>query len=223
MKFLRLSTLALVGLGFLAQTALGNTDADEEFVPTEQKPFNIRVTYDIDEHPQSFESTNLIELVNGEEISVTYNIKNGEEESVSVVGVAGSFNDPVTGLSKRNLTASSVGPLKLLKDMTFEFTQKIGIDLEPENYLFVPSIYVLKDDQLMLLGSKNQLITVSDPQISVFQPQMLFLELVLLASFGGIIYALYATFGASYFQKPATAPKNKKVGSSNAKKTKKNK
>ncbi|ODV86842.1 hypothetical protein CANARDRAFT_174881 [[Candida] arabinofermentans NRRL YB-2248] len=167
------------------------------FVPTEEKPFNFRIEYLIKDK-QSV-SSELVPVTNGDTLSLEYEFTNGELEDCTIVGVGGQLISPVSGEVLYNVTATNVGPLSVAQDESINFIQKIGIDLIPESYLIVPAIYIVYADQLMVLGSRNQLITVEDPQISIFNPKLLVLEVLLGGSLGYIVYLLYQTFGASYF------------------------
>ncbi|KAG0675301.1 Increased recombination centers protein 22 [Pichia californica] len=170
---------------------------DPNFVPTPEKPFNFAIDYVIS-FKEDEVSSQIDDLLNGETIELSYKFKNLEPTEVSVVGVGGELLDPVTGLNMANITASQIGPVSVLNNQTAAFTQRVGINLEPGKYLLVPAIYVVYQDQFMLLGSVNKIVNVVEPKISFFNPQLILAELILLASIAGIGYFLYTTFAASY-------------------------
>ncbi|KAG7879052.1 hypothetical protein KL905_003553 [Ogataea polymorpha] len=198
MKLLSLLvSLAVAVSGAAAEPAAKPEIAKGDFKPTEEKPFDLRVEYLIKDKQTS--PTELIGVENGETITIDYQFYNGEEDDCTILGVGGKLISPVTGDTLYNITATNIGPLSVGSQEVVSFSQKIGIDLNPDSYLVVPSIYVVFKEQIMMLGSRNQLIQVDDPNISIFNPKLLVLEVILAASVGGIVYFLYTLFGARYF------------------------
>lgn len=170
---------------------------DPSFVPSPEKPFNFVIDYSIafKEDPQS---GSIEDLTNGETIELLYNFQSLEPAEVSIVGVGGEMIDPVTGEVMANITASQIGPISVLNNDTSAFTQRVGINMPIGTFLLVPAIYVVYQEQFMVLGSKNKLITVVEPTISFFNPQLIVSELILLASTAAVVYYLYNTFAARY-------------------------
>ncbi|KAH3670587.1 hypothetical protein OGAPHI_001102 [Ogataea philodendri] len=191
------ASLALAVSALCADTKEKPDIVKGNFKPTAEKPFDLRVEYlikDKQEVPSA-----IVDIENGETISLNYKFYNGEDEECTVLGVGGKLISPVTGDVLYNITASNIGPLSVASQDIVEFSQNIGIDLNPDSYLVVPSIYVVFKEQLMMLGSRNQLIQVDDPKISIFNPKLLVLEAVLVSSLVGVAYLLYSLFGANYF------------------------
>lgn len=170
---------------------------DPNFVPTPEKPFNFKIEYDIS-FKEDPESGIIDDLINGETIELYYTFKNLEPSEVSIVGVGGELLDPISGLNMANITASQLGPVSVLNNQTVIFTQKVGINMQSGKYLLVPAVYIVYQDQFMLLGSTNKLVNVIEPTISFFNPQLILAELILIASFAGIGYLLYNLFAAKY-------------------------
>lgn len=183
--------------------------ADPNFVPTREKPYNFKIDYLIQDLQK--EITDQVIVKNGDVANVEYKFANDEDTEVIIVGVGGQLINPVTGDILANVTATQIGPLTIPAGESNIFIQKIGIDFNPDTYLFIPSIYVAFNDQLIGLGSRNQLLTVEDPTISFFNPALLFLEVILFGSLGGLGYFLYSTFGYKYIQ--GTAPTKKSTAS----------
>lgn len=173
--------------------------ADDSFVASDQKPYNFRIQYSVADKQDSI--SDVVSMTNGETYSLDYTVYNGEDEEVSIIGVGGSLNDPQSGAVSNNLTTGSIGPVVIPSGEAANFTQQINIDVAPGDYLVVPSIYAVYNSSMMLLGSRSQLISVEDPSISIFNPQLLLLELILLATLGGALYAAYELFGKQYLRK----------------------
>lgn len=190
----------------------------QEFQPTQEKPFNFRVEYLVKDK-QDKPSTEIVKASNGETISLVYNFTSGEDEPVSIVGVGGQMISPVTGNVAANITASQIGPLSVSAGESVQFIQKVAINMDPDNYLMVPAIFVVFQKKFMRLGSRNQLLDVTDPVISAFNPKLVISELLLGGSIVGILYVLYLFFGEKYFKGILPTPKSKVAGQKKAAKT----
>ena len=70
-------------------------------------------------------------------------------------------------------------------------------------------VYVAHEEKVKHVAIRGQLATVVEPNVSIFNPQLLFLELVLLATFAGFGYFVYEFWGKQYFK--GTAPVAAKV------------
>ncbi|GME75754.1 unnamed protein product [Ambrosiozyma monospora] len=183
----------------------------QTFTPTDEKPFNFRITYGIDSHPQPSAGASLA-VHNSEIVKVHYNFTNFETEEVSIVGVGGQMWDPVTGEVKANVTATNIGPLAVGSEGSVDFIQQVGIDLEPDvDYLFVPAIYIIFQEKLLVLGSTNTLVHVSDVEVSAFDPKFLILVVVLLATLAGVGYAVFEFWGKEYLIKYLAKNEGKKL------------
>lgn len=170
---------------------------DPNFVATPEKPFNFQIEYDI--AFKEDETKDIIEdLYNGETIELLYTFKSLEPAEVSIVGVGGELLDPVTGVVMANITASQIGPISVLNNEIANFTQRVGINMNPGKYLLVPAIYIMYQDQFMLLGSTNKLVNVVEPTVSFFDPQLILAELILGATIAGIAYFIYNSYASTY-------------------------
>lgn len=205
MKFtsalLAFSLLGLVACEEGSQAADLHPEENEggHFVDTAQVPFNLQVGYNIVGKPQS----DVVELLNGEEITLNYTFFNQEENEVSVVGVGGNFANPTNGDILANITDAKLGPIAVPAGEVRVFSQRIGINLPASNYLLNPGLYIVKDNSLALIGAKTQLAIVSEPPISLFSPQLLFLEFLLVATLGVGAYFVYINYGVAYFNTAA--------------------
>lgn len=161
----------------------------------EQLPFNYQIGYNIAGKPQS----DVVEFFNGEEITLNYTLVNNEDLEVNVVGVGGNFANPTNGQVLANISDAKIGPIAIQPGEAKVFSQRIGINLPANNYLLTPGLYVVRDSSLALLGAKTQLAIVSEAPISLFSPQLLFLEFLLVATLGVGVYFVYTNFGAAYF------------------------
>lgn len=175
---------------------------------------NFDINYVIQEHPDA-EPSEVVQLWQGQEINVRHTITNREETDLTIVGLGGSFRDPITGAFKVNLTSNSVGPVVLEPGETAEVGQKINLDFLPGNYFLAPQVYVAFNNELKVIQARGQLAVLKEVPISIFNPQLLFLEALLLALIGGAGYFVYTSYLQTYFK--GTAPI--KTGKSSARQT----
>ncbi|CAH6719650.1 increased recombination centers protein 22 [[Candida] jaroonii] len=157
---------------------------------------------DIDYSIEEFESsTGVLELFNSDTITLVYNVENDadSEHPLSIIGVSGTFNDPASNDIVSNITTGSVGPITLENGQSQQFKQAINLNLVPNNYILKPIVYMAVDNQIVPVTVKPLLANVSDIPISLFNPQLLFLELVLIVTIGVVGLVLYDLFGKNYF------------------------
>lgn len=170
---------------------------------TGKETVDILVDYTIKETPQ-LTKNDVASWTNGEAITLEYTINNNEESDVTVIGVTGQLLNPVTRQVVTNLTQGRIGPVAVPPGESAKFEQTININLVPNNYELVPQIFIVQGDLVKVIPCRSQLASVLDRAISFFDPRLIFLELVLLASFGGLIYLAYQIWGKNYVK--GTAP-----------------
>lgn len=171
-----------------------------------QNPLGL--AYTIEEYPEKNE---VIDIYNGDSITLTYTVANDNEQPATIIGVGGSFKDPNTNEVSTNLTTGNVGPIVLEQGQSQQFKQLVELNLIPGNYILAPIVYVVVEEQLVQFEAETQLASVSDRPISFFNPQLLFLELILVGTIGLVGYFGYLTFGKPYFKKVAPVKKPNKV------------
>lgn len=160
---------------------------------------NFELDYIIEQYPDVGQKE-VAQLFFEERISVLHTITNNEESDITIVGLGGAFRDPMDGEIKVNLTANSVGPVVVPPGESRTVGQKLTLDIIPSTYALVPNVYVSYKDELKGIQSRAQLVTVKEVPVSLFGPQMLFLEAILLSIFGGIGYYAYVTYFQAYFK-----------------------
>jgi len=164
---------------------------------------NFEVDYLILEYPDA-DKNEVIQMWQGEQINVRHTITNQEDTDITVVGLGGSFRDPITGEFKVNLTANSVGPVVIEPGKSVNVGQMITLDFVPGNYFLAPQVYVTFKDELKAIQARAQLAVVKEVPISFFNPQLLFLELIFVVLAGAIGYIFFPAFFQTYLK--GTAP-----------------
>ncbi|KAI5966928.1 IRC22 [Candida pseudojiufengensis] len=184
---------------------------------TGKETVDILTDYRIKETPEVTQK-DVANWVNGDEITLQYTVNNNEPEEITVIGVTGSFTNPVTNQIVTNLTQGRVGPVVIPPGKSEIFEQTISVDLIPNNYELIPQVFIAHEELIKVLPCRGQLASVIDKTISFFDPRLIFLEIVLLASFIALAYLGYEIWGKSYFKgtAPVKAVKVKKTGVSPA-------
>lgn len=168
---------------------------DPNFVPTPEKPFNIHIDSVIKFKEDGLD---IGDIYNGETIELLYNMTSFEPELLTVVGVGGELIDPVSGYVAANITAAKIGPVEIPNNTPTAFSQKVGIQLSPGAYVLSPAVYVRYDDQFMMLTAATKLVNIKDAKVSLFNPKLIFAELVLGSTVAFVLYSIFQAYGAHY-------------------------
>ncbi|EGW32823.1 uncharacterized protein SPAPADRAFT_60166 [Spathaspora passalidarum NRRL Y-27907] len=166
---------------------------------SEPNAIGILADYHIVQTP-NIKSNDVANWINDETVTISYQIQNNEAEEITLIGVTGSYRDPTTGEIASNLTNARIDALVIEPGTSGSFEQDIAVNLIPGNYLLVPQIFLAHENQVKVLTVRGQLLTIDDAPISIFDPRLILLELVLLASLGGLAYLGYDIWGKQYFQ-----------------------
>lgn len=188
---------------------LAAADLDIDEVPVVKKSAASVVKFDasyfIKEQPHlapsdvaSWQNTNVYTL--------TWEVTNQEEEPITLVGAGGSFRSPGSFDIVQNATAAPVGPLVVEAGQSASFEQPVDVDIVPGNYAFTPQVFFAFNNQLKIVQARPQLLEVSDKPLSLLDPQLLFIELIV----GGIVaaaaFSTYQSLGQT--KKPAAPVKS---------------
>ncbi|KAG1323687.1 hypothetical protein G6F62_009525 [Rhizopus arrhizus] len=157
----------------------------------------------------SFLITHLdVMIVNGQRNKVILDINNKEKSPYTVFAVSGQVTkvDDYSGVI-RNLTATRYGN-PLSAESSLQIPYNFYSEYAPGEHGLVIFVDLLADETITRVVGYNGTITVTEPEISWFDIQLLFLSAVLLTGAGGIAYIIRETFFASSVKK---TKKTKKV------------
>jgi len=142
-----------------------------------------------------------VKLVNGHATEARLSINNEEPTPIGVTVVGGSLLEEVGGESRilRNLTAQRYSleiPAGAEETVPYSFTT----ELHPQN-LRLQLVAVLKDskDNFYTVPVYNETVSVVEAPTSFFDPQIIFLYLVILGVFTGTVYFIYNTWITTFF------------------------
>ncbi|EMD87952.1 hypothetical protein COCC4DRAFT_173291 [Bipolaris maydis ATCC 48331] len=193
----RSSTLLLLSLRALGAFAAAEAEKVQEQVKEPQTP-NLNVAVSV-----SFPQSEIfgVKLVNGHATEARLSVTNNEPTPIGVSVVGGSLVSEVAGKSQivRNLTSKRYSieiPAGAEETVPYSFT----LDMHPQN-LRLELITVLKgaNNTVFTIPAYNETVSVVEAPNSFFDPQILFLYLVVLGAFGGTVYFIYNTWISTFF------------------------
>ncbi|KAJ5106692.1 hypothetical protein N7456_003367 [Penicillium angulare] len=181
-----LSLQAFVGTGFAA---------DAEKVAEETQSYAVSAE-------ASFPASEIfgIKLVNGHPTQAVIAITNDEPNPVTVNFIGGGlWTQEEESKAVRNLTATRYGveiPANSKESVSYSF----ATEMHPQDLrLQIAAIMADSEGKFFSVQAFDGSVSVVEPETSIFDPQIIFLYLFLLASFVGVVYFFYTVWVAPYF------------------------
>ncbi|KAI1976991.1 hypothetical protein LOZ53_002024 [Ophidiomyces ophidiicola] len=150
-----------------------------------------------------------VKLVNGLPTNAQLKFINNEPEPVTVSVIGGSLwtlSTPAQNV--RNLTTSRPG-IEVASNSEATIGYDISTELLPQDLaLNLAAVVSRKDGLLFTIPAFDGPVSIVEPAMSIFDPQVIFLYVVVLGSFVGACYLFYTLWIAPYFpqkRKPAKA------------------
>ncbi|KAF8243236.1 hypothetical protein K440DRAFT_606348 [Wilcoxina mikolae CBS 423.85] len=197
MKFLLSPLLLLLTATATSAQFFGSSN---NVVP-DGKPKNLNVTTSVKFVNEDAQQLG-VRLINGVPTKVKVHIHNFEEKPITVRYVGGSLVDPAKGVAVKNFTSLKVGTtvghdLQLVQPWQFTTDLK-----EQILQLQISLVLSTGDNEIVTVQSYNGPVSIVEPEASIFDPQMLFLYLILLGVCTSAAYFVYTTWFASVSPKP---------------------
>jgi len=201
MGLYKLSALALLALRAIGAFAQSDTEEVLESPPTTP---NLAVSVSA-----SFPQAEVfgVKLVNGHATKAVLDFTNNEPEPVQVALIGGTLSTlksvpeglaPWAGVV-RNLTTTKYGveiPAGEQQSLPYTFST----DMNPEDLrLQLVAVVQGHDGNVYQVQAFNETVSVVEPATSIFDPQIIFLYLFLLAGFAGTLYFVYKTWIETLF------------------------
>jgi len=211
---LALSLLAAQAVGSYAQAAEQVEELEE---PTKSPNLAVQVT-------ASFPAAEIfgIKLVNGKPTQALLSFTNEETEAVTVNFIGGSLwtpdFDPQGSRIVRNLTTTRYNveiPAGEKQSLAYNF----ATELHPQELrLNLATILSDTNGAFYTVPAFNETVSIVEPDTSIFDPQIIFLYLFILACIGGVVYFFYTIWIAPYFPQKRTRGGGERVKRGAAKK-----
>ena len=203
--------LSLLGINLVRGqgVALDNYEEQEEPAPVE-KPFpsiNLDITYNIEDREAPATPTDPVSFDQNEVVMLNYTLVNNEDCDISVMGVSGEILSYPSGEAVTKISFGEMEDLYAKPNETLQFRQKVLINLEPGMYYLFPMIHITnetavsitKDDPALAeiedvdttpknVAAKPTVLNIEDPLMSIFNPQFLSVQFIILATVGGLSY-----------------------------------
>ncbi|KAL3427922.1 signal sequence receptor alpha chain [Phlyctema vagabunda] len=201
MAFSKLSVYALLALRAVSVFAASTAEEELETPPTTP---NLNV-----QAKASFPQAEVfgVKLINGHATQALVEITNGEAEAVQVAVIGGSLATTqalAPGLHPsaaivRNLTTQTYD-IAIPAGETASFPYAFTTDLNPQDLkLALVAVVASQAGTVYQLQAYNGTVSVVEAATSIFDPQIIFLYLVLLSVFTGTLYFVYKTWIETLF------------------------
>ncbi|OAL46626.1 hypothetical protein IQ07DRAFT_590732 [Pyrenochaeta sp. DS3sAY3a] len=193
----KLSSLLLLSLRALGAFAEIEVEKVTEVNDEPQTP-NLKVSVSV-----SFPQSEIfgVKLINGHATEARLSITNDEPTPIGLSVVGGSLIQEAGGQSQiiRNLTTQRYTiEIPAGEEETIPYT--FSTELHPQD-LKLNLVAVLKDNKnsFYTVSVYNETVSIVEAPTSFFDPQIIFLYLVLLGAFGGTVYFIYNTWITTFF------------------------
>ncbi|KAF2272654.1 uncharacterized protein EI97DRAFT_436740 [Westerdykella ornata] len=193
----KLSSLLLLSLGALNAFADSTAEKIDEAVDEPQTP-NLKISTSV-KFPQS--EIFGVKLINGHATQAVLDITNEEPEPVSLALIGGSLLRD--GLEKpqivRNLTAARY-QIEIPAGEAETITYTFSTEMHPQDVrLQLVAVLQDKKQDFYTVSIYNETVSVVEAPTSIFDPQIIFLYLVLAGVFAGTVYFIYNTWITTLF------------------------
>jgi len=132
------------------------------------------------------------QVVNGQRTKLIVKVLNQSGGNVTLVDIAGSFHDPDTGKTLRNITAGKFN-MPIIQDMNLTFPYWITSELRPKDTKLHVWANILEGDNKFRMTAYDSIVAVVEPPTSIFDIQMILTYLTVLGLIGGGGYYAYLT------------------------------
>lgn len=158
-------------------------------------PRNMNITVDVtfpdDTSAETSPEGSPIFIINGIPKKVNVAIVNYEEDTIGIQFLGGSLWDPATNVNVRNLTQQVLG-VELPKGEKVDLPYNILVDMHPKDLrLNLQMVMRTPEQRLVTATAYNGTVSIVEQPMSLLDPQLLFLYLVILSGVAGAGYWAY--------------------------------
>jgi len=154
----------------------------------------------------SFPETNTFgHVVNGEKNSLTLSVENKSDRNVTLVSVAGSVHDPETNRVVKNLTAMQYST-PLIQGVKVQLPFTFYSEFKPGDLRLDVWLEHSFDNIKYRVTAYDSIVTVVEPEGSIFDFKLVTTYLMVTAVLGGLLYIAYLSFMPKKSRSKRTAP-----------------
>lgn len=234
MRFSRVTLLALLSAtNVLGQVVEGDKDIAPEdqkdaividgandVDPSEMKPTaNFTISYTILEKPP-YEISEFLEFETEDAATLNYTITNNEPFNYTLNSVGGAIMRFEDAVNAANISAGKFDPvLRVNANQTVSVQQRVTfLNMKDDDYYIQPRVYVQEMDttEEIELPAPLTLLTIMKPPMSLFDPQFLSVQILVIGVIAAISY-FFLNYTLTGKQKKNTSKKSvteKKVDTS---------
>jgi len=142
-------------------------------------------------------------VVNGERNSISLTVENKSDKNVTLINVAGSFHNPDTNDLIKNVSALPYG-IRLIEGTKTQLPFKFHSEFKPGDIRLNVWLEHTVDDEKWRVTAYDSIVTVVEPEVSIYDFKLVSTYLVVAAFLSGLTYVAYLTF-VPHSKKPRKA------------------
>ncbi|KAF8968018.1 hypothetical protein BDZ97DRAFT_1975279 [Flammula alnicola] len=141
----------------------------------------------------AFPETNAFShVVNGEKNAITITVENKSGRNATLLSIGGALLHPDTNAVLKNLTSLKYG-IPLLADLKLQIPYTFYSEYPGDHRLNIWLEHSTEDGTYKV-EAYDSIVTVVDPELSIFDLKLLSTYAIVAAILGGLVYLAYATF-----------------------------
>jgi len=191
------TALSLAALVFSSQVVL-EEDAPTE-APASTEPVIVSAAFP--------ESNVFGHIVNGEKNTITLTVENKSGKNVTLISVGGAVYNVQTEALIKNLTTTTF-KVPLVDSVKLQIPYSFYSEFKPGDIRLNVWLDHTLEDSSVRVGAYDSIVTIVEPEVSIFDFKMISTYIMTIALLGGLVYASYKTFGPKRSSRPKrkTAP-----------------
>jgi len=132
-------------------------------------------------------------VVNGEKNKISLTLENKSERNVTLTSIAGSFHNADTNAVVKNVSAT-LYEILLLEGKKVQIPYTFHSEFKPGDIRLNIWVEHTVDDEKYRVTAYDSIVTVVEPEISIFDFKLISTYLIVAAFFGGLTYVAYFSF-----------------------------
>ncbi|TFK40238.1 hypothetical protein BDQ12DRAFT_680565 [Crucibulum laeve] len=142
----------------------------------------------------AFPETNAFNhVVNGEKNTITVTMENKSDRNVTLLSVTGSLHHPDSNMLIKNLTTLQYN-VPLLEGVKLQVPYAFFSEFKPGDHRLNVWVEHAADDKKYRVEAYDSVVTIIEPEVSIFDFKLLSTYLVVATLLGGLSYFAYFTF-----------------------------
>ncbi|KAJ7499444.1 hypothetical protein FB451DRAFT_38658 [Mycena latifolia] len=201
------TALSLVALVFSSQVVLEQEAPAETPASTEPvEPVVVSAAFP--------ESNPFGHIVNGEKNTITLTVENKSGQNITLISVGGAVYNVQNDALIKNLTTLTYS-VPLVPSVKIQVPYMFYSEFKPGDIRLNVWVDHTLDNESLRLGAYDSIVTVVEPEVSIFDFKMISTYIVTAALLGGLVYVAYQAFAPKRTRskkKPAPSAVSAPVG-----------